>query len=125
MKFINEISSEIIACAIEVHRHLGPGLLESAYQECLCYELERAGLDVVREKKLPITYKDITLDHGYRLDILVENRIVVELKTVETFTDVHYAQILTYLRLGGYELGLLMNFNVKLLKHAIKRFIND
>lgn len=125
MKFINEISGEIISCAIEVHKHLGPGLLESAYQECLCYELGRAGLDVVREKKLPITYKDIILDHGYRIDILVENRIVVELKTVETFTDVHYAQILTYLRLGGYELGLLMNFNVKLLKNGIKRFIND
>jgi GxxExxY protein len=120
----NEISGEIISCAIEVHRHLGPGLLESAYQECLYHELQNAGLEVDREKSLPITYKDIKLDHGYRIDLLVENRIVVELKTIDAFTDVHFAQILTYLRLGGYELGLLINFNVKLLKQGIKRFIN-
>lgn len=125
MKFINELSSEIIACAIEVHRHLGPGLLESAYQECLCYELTQAGLDFEVEKKRPIVYKDITLDHGYRIDILVENKIVLELKTVEAFTDVHFAQILTYMKLGGYELGLLMNFKVKMLKNGIKRFINN
>ncbi len=123
MKFINELSGEIIACAIEVHRHLGPGLLESAYQECLCYELNQAGLNFEKEKKLPIIYKDITLDHGYRIDLLVEDKIVIELKTVETFTDVHFAQILTYMKLGGYELGLLMNFKVKMLKNGIKRFI--
>ena len=121
----NEITGEIIGCAIEVHNHLGPGLLESAYQECLCYELDKAGLLYVKEKSLPIVYKDIKLDHGYRIDILVENKIVIELKTVEAFTNVHYAQILTYLRLGGFELGLLINFNVQVLKNGIKRFINE
>lgn len=121
----NEITSEIINCAIEVHKQLGPGLMESAYQECLYYELQQAGLTVVKEKSLPIVYKELKLDHGYRIDLLVEDKIVVELKTVDEFINVHYAQILTYLRLGGYELGLLINFNVQLLKNGIKRFIND
>lgn len=121
----NEITGEIIRCAIEVHKQLGPGLLESAYQECLYYELQQAGLTVVKEKSLPIVYKELKLDHGYRIDLLVEDKIVVELKTVDAFINVHYAQILTYLRLGGYELGLLINFNVQLLKNGIKRFIND
>ncbi len=111
--------------AFAVHSALGPGLLESAYQECLCYELGQAGLNFEKEKKLPIVYKDITIDHGYRIDLLVENQIVIELKTVEAFTDVHFAQILTYMKLGGYELGLLINFKVKMLKNGIKRFIND
>ncbi|NJO91844.1 MAG: GxxExxY protein [Chloroflexia bacterium] len=121
----NEITGEIIGCAIEVHKHLGPGLLESAYQECLEYELSNAGLYVAKEVPLPVVYKDVKLDHGYRIDLLVENRIVVELKTVEAFTSVHHAQILTYLRLGGFELGLLINFNVSILKNGIKRFINE
>ncbi|MGG7033760.1 MAG: GxxExxY protein [Flavobacterium sp.] len=121
---LNALSYKVIGLAIEVHRHLGPGLLESAYQECLYYELKNAGLKIEKEKTLPIIYKDIQLDHGYRIDLLVENKIVIELKTVESFTDVHFAQILTYLKLGEYPLGLLMNFDSKILKNNIKRFIN-
>ncbi|WP_298549158.1 GxxExxY protein [uncultured Aquimarina sp.] len=119
----DEISKIIIGCAIEVHRNLGPGLLESAYQECLCYELKKKGLKLHKEKPLPVIYKDIKLDQGYRIDILVENKVVIELKTVEHFTDVHSAQVLTYLKLGEYKLGLLINFHVSLLKNGIKRFI--
>ena len=119
----NELTSIIIGKAIEVHRHLGPGLLESAYQECLYYELVNEGLKVEKEKPLPIIYKDIKLDHGYRIDLLVENKIIIELKTVESFTDVHTAQILTYMKLGEFGLGLLINFHVKLLKNGIKRFV--
>lgn len=121
----NDITKIIIGKAIEVHRALGPGLLESAYQECLFYELQNSGLSVKKEVPMPIIYKDIKLDHGYRIDILVENKIVVELKHVETLTDVHEAQILTYLKLGGYEIGLLINFNEKLIKRGIKRYINS
>lgn len=119
----NEISKIIIGKAIEVHKELGPGLLESAYQECLYYELTNLGLKVKKGKSLPITYKEIKLDHGYRIDLLVENKVVIELKTVEFLTDVHTAQILTYMKLGDYKLGLLLNFQVKLLKQGIKRFI--
>lgn len=119
----NEISKIIIGKAIEVHKELGPGLLESAYQECLYYELTNLELKVKKEKSLPITYKEIKLDHGYRIDLLVENKVVIELKTVEYLTDVHTAQILTYMKLGDYKLGLLLNFQVKLLKQGIKRFI--
>jgi len=121
---INELSYKVIGCAIEVHKQLGPGLLESAYTECLCYELRNEKLLVEREKALPVIYKDIKLDHGYRIDVLVENILVIELKTVESFTDVHSAQVLTYLRLGNYPLGLLMNFYSKILNQNIKRFIN-
>jgi GxxExxY protein len=120
----NEISSKIIRHAIEVHRLLGPGLLESAYKECLYYDLVKDGFHVEREKPMPIIYKEIKLDHGYRMDLLVENRVVVEIKTVEAFTDVHAAQLLTYLKLGNYKLGLLINFNTSLLKNGIKRMIN-
>lgn len=119
-----ELTSRIIKCAVEVHRGLGPGLLESAYRECLFYELKLNGLSVVREQPMPVIYKEIRLDHGYRLDLLVENKIVLELKTVECLTDVHFAQVLTYLRLGNYPLGLLLNFHVAILKHGIKRVIN-
>lgn len=121
---LNEISEKVIGCAIKVHRELGPGLLESAYQTCLIHELKNAGLNVRSEVPMPVVYQDIKLDHGYRMDILVEESIVVELKTVESFTDVHHAQVLTYLRLGHYKLGLLINFHVKMLKHGIKRIIN-
>lgn len=120
----NEISNIIIGAAIEVHKILGPGLLESAYQECLLSELKNKGLKVIKEKPMPIVFKDIKLDHGYRIDLLVEDKVVVEIKTVEGFTDVHFDQMLTYLRLGDYKLGLLINFHVKLLKNGIKRFIN-
>ena len=121
---LDTISYKIIGLAIEVHKQLGPGLLESAYQECLYYEIMNSGLSVEKQKALPIIYKDIKLDHGYRIDLLIENKIVIELKTVEGFTDVHFAQILTYLKLGNYPLGLLINFDSKILKNNIKRFIN-
>ena len=120
----NELSKIIIGCAIEVHKQLGPGLLESAYQECLFYELTQAGLRVKKEKPMPIVYKEVKLDHGYRIDLLIENRVVVELKTVDYLSDVHTAQILTYLKLGNYKLGLILNFNVSTLKEGIKRIIN-
>lgn len=120
----NEISNKVIGHAIEVHRMLGPGLLESAYKECLFYELIKDGLYVEKEKPMPILYKEVKLEHGYRIDLLVENKVVIEVKTVEGFTDVHAAQVLTYLRLGNYRLGLLMNFHVSLLKNGIKRIIN-
>ena len=120
----DEISRIVIGCAIEVHKNLGPGLLESAYQEeCLCYELKKKGLKIQKEKALPVIYKDIKLNQGYRIDILVENKVIIELKTVECSTEVHAAQILTYLKLGEYKLGLLINFHVSLLKNGIKRFI--
>lgn len=109
---------------IEVHKRPGPGLIESAYQECLYYELVQKGLDTKKEKSLPIVYKDVKLDHGYRLDLLVNNKVVVEIKTVEAFTDVHTVQVLTYLRLGNYKLGLLLNFHVTTFKNGIKRVIN-
>jgi len=120
----NDITNLIIGSAIEVHKTLGPGLLESAYQECLLYELKNKNLQVKKEVALPVVYKEVKLDHGYRIDLLVEDRIVIELKTVECFTDVHFAQILTYLKLGGYDLGLLINFHTSLLKNGIKRFTN-
>ena len=120
----NKISSLIIGRAIEVHKSLGPGLLESAYKECLYYELTKRDLQVARELPRPIVYKEVKLDHGYRIDLLVEKKVVVEVKTVEGFTDVHFAQLLTYLKLGNYRLGLLLNFNVTVLKKGIKRIIN-
>jgi len=121
----NELSEIIIGKALEIHKILGPGLLESVYQECLYYELTNEGFDVVKEKSMPISYKGISIDHGYRIDLLVENKVVVELKTVDELIDVHTAQILTYLKLGGYKLGLLINFKTKLLKHGIKRYVNN
>ena len=121
---LNNLSYQIIGCAIEVHRILGPGLLESAYQNCLIFELKKKGLKVEKEISLPITYKSIELDHGYRIDLLVNNQVVIELKTVEELTDVHKAQVLTYLKLGDFPLGLLINFHSKILKNNIKRYIN-
>lgn len=119
----SDLTNRILKCAFEVHQYLGPGLLESAYQECLLYELMETGLKVEKEKALPIVYKEVKLDHGYRIDLLVENKIVIEIKTVESFTDVHTAQVLTYLRLGDYKVGLLLNFYVTSLKNGIKRVI--
>ena len=121
---LQTISYTVIDLAIEVHRQLGPGLLESAYQEYLFYEIKKAGLKVEKEITLPIIYKEIRLDQGYRIDLLIEDKLVVELKTVENYTPVHFAQILTYLKLGNYPLGLLINYNSKILKNNIKRFIN-
>jgi GxxExxY protein len=117
------LTEKIIGAAIEVHRNLGPGLLESAYEACLVYELEAAGLAVERQKPVPLVYKDIRLDLGYRLDMVVDDQVVLELKAVDEFTDIHEAQILSYLKFSDYEVGLLINFNVRLLKDGIRRFI--
>lgn len=119
----NKITEIIIGCAIEVHRQLGPGLLESAYEECLCFELQKAGLMFERQKPVPILYKEIKLDCGYRMDILVENRVVVELKTVEALNPVHEAQILTYMKFANKNTGLLINFYVTVLKNGLKRYV--
>jgi GxxExxY protein len=121
---INQVTERIIGCAIEVHKQLGPGLLESAYEECLAFELENAGLIIERQKPIPVVYKKIKLDCGYRIDILVENLIVIELKTAEEFNPVYEAQILTYLKFSEKRIGLLINFNVKLLKDGLKRYIH-
>ncbi len=120
----NEIANRILGCALEVHKSLGPGLLESAYKECLFYKLNKEGLHVVKEKPMPLVFEEVQLECGYRIDLLVENKVVVELKSVEVLNDVHLAQTLTYLKLGNYKLGLLMNFNVSLLKNGIKRVVN-
>ena len=119
---INELTEKIIGCAIEVHKHLGPGLLESAYEECLAFELIKAGLYIDRQKAVPVIYKEIKLDYGYRIDILVEKQVVIELKTVDAFNPVHEAQILTYMKFAEMKIGLLINFNVTLLKNGIKRY---
>jgi len=118
---MNELTEISIGCAIEVHRALGPGLMESAYQECLLHELTTKSLNVEVEKQMPIVYKDLEINQRYRIDLLVKDTLVLELKTVEKFSPVHLAQILTYLRLGNYPVGLLINFNVELLKNGIKR----
>ncbi len=120
----NEISQKIIGCAIEVHKVLGPGLLESAYQECLSYELEKSGLNVQKQTPLPLIYKDMKLETGYRLVLIVENKVIIEIKSVETINDIHVAQLLTYLKLSGCRLGLLMNFNVLRIVDGIKRLAN-
>jgi GxxExxY protein len=116
-------SKVVIGCAIEVHRMVGPGLLESAYEECLVYELLRNGLNVERQKPIPVIYKDIKLDCGYRLDLLVEKCVIVELKSIESILTVHEAQILTYMRFAKVKTGLLINFNVRVLKSGLKRFV--
>ena len=119
----NEVTHEVIGAAIEVHRQLGPGLLESAYEECLARELALRNLNVERQKPVSIVYKDVKLECGYRIDLLVENRVIVELKSIESFAAIHEAIILTYLGLSGRRLGLLINFNVTVLKEGIKRYI--
>ena len=119
----NDITHEIIGAAIEVHKRLGPGLLESAYEECFAHELHLRNLRVDRQVGVPIVYKETKLDCGYRIDLLVEGRIVVELKSVESLAPIHEAIILTYLRLSGHKIGLLINFNVTVLKDGVRRFI--
>ena len=119
----NEITEQILKAAFTVHTALGPGLLESAYEECLFYELAQMGLNVTKQKPMPLIYKEVKMDIGYRVDLLVENCVVVEVKAVEAFNDVHLAQVLTYLKLSNCKLGLLLNFNVKSLKTGIKRVI--
>jgi GxxExxY protein len=118
------LSNTIIGCAIEVHRNLGPGLLESTYEQCLAYELSLKNIKFKTQVSLPIIYKDIKLDCGYRVDFLVEDKLIVELKSVEKLLNIHEAQLLTYLNLSKIKIGLLINFNVKLLKNGIKRFVN-
>jgi GxxExxY protein len=117
------LATAILDAAFKIHTELGPGLLESAYEECMYYELGKAGYFVEKQKILPLTYFDLDLKAGYRLDLLVENKVVVEIKAVESLKDVHIAQTLTYLRLSKCQLGLLLNFNVKLLKYGIKRVV--
>jgi len=120
----SELSGVVIGAAIEVHRHLGPGLLESAYESCLCRELELQGLSVARQVPLPVIYKGLSLDCGYRLDLVVNDELIVELKTVEKVLDIHKAQLLTYLKLTGRRLGLLINFNLPYLRDGVHRIIN-
>ena len=123
--FENEISYRIIRYSIEIHKALGPGLLESVYEECLFFELQQAGLKVAKQKPLPLIYKDTKLDAGFRLDLFVEDKVIVEIKAVELLNDIHTAQMLTYLRLSGCKLGLLINFNVLRLKDGIRRLVNN
>lgn len=123
MQNIEDTFKLILDCAFQVHTELGPGLFESTYEACLFYELQKAGLKVERQKSLPLIYKEIKFDAGYRIDLLVEDLIVVELKSVEELSDIHLAQVLTYLKLSKCKLGLLVNFNVKYLKNGIKRVI--
>jgi len=120
----NEITEKIIGCAIMVHKAFGPGLLESAYQSCLYYELVKSGLTVEKEKPLPLVYEEVKLDCGYRMDLVIERRIIVEVKSMDAISDIHLAQILTYLKLNNSRFGLLINFNVLKLKDGIKRVVN-
>jgi GxxExxY protein len=123
MSTINELTQRIIGAAIEVHRQLGPGLLESAYEECLARELQLRGVAFDRQKPIPVVYKGVKLECGYRIDLLVENRVVVELKAIEAIAPVHEAVVLTYLKLSGNRVGLLINFHVPVLKDGIRRYI--
>ena len=121
----NELLRIVFDCALKVHQSLGPGLLESAYEECLFYELRKIGLNVEKQKPLPLIYEEVKLDVGYRIDIIVENKLIIEIKSVEALNDVHFAQLLTYLKLTNCKLGLLINFNVSLIKNGVKRVVNN
>src|SRR5713101_1304078 len=120
-----ELTQKVIGCAMKVHTSLGPGLLESAYQECLCFELLRARLYVEKQKRMPLVYSEVKLECGYRVDIMVERRLILEIKSVEAINDIHLAQVLTYLRLANCRLALLMNFNVLRLRDGIRRVVNQ
>lgn len=120
----NEISKIVFEAGLKVHKALGPGLLESAYEECLYYELNKTGLFVEKQKGLPLVYEDVTMEIGYRADIIIENKFIVEVKSVEALNDVHLAQVLTYLKLSDCKLGMLINFNVSLFKDGVRRVIN-
>jgi GxxExxY protein len=121
----NELSKIVFNCALKVHQNLGPGLLESAYEECLFYELMKMGLDIQKQKALPLVYEEVKLDIGYRIDIIIENKLILEIKSVEALNDIHFAQLLTYLKLTNCKLGMLINFNVLLIKNGIKRVANN
>ena len=123
-RYLNELSGKVIGAAINVHKRLGPGLLESAYEECLYYELGKAELEVEKQRPLPLIYDEVKLDCGYRIDLIVEKQLILEVKSVEALNDIHLAQVLTYLKLSNCRLGLLMNFNVLKLKDGIKRVVN-
>ena len=120
----NEIAKIIFDLGLKIHRTLGPGLLESAYEECLFYEIRKFGLKVEKQKVLPLIYEEVKLEVGYRIDLLIENKLIVEVKSVEALNDIHLAQVLTYLKLSDCKLGLLMNFNTSLFKNGVKRIIN-
>ncbi|MDQ3010014.1 MAG: GxxExxY protein [Acidobacteriota bacterium] len=120
---VNDLTGMIIGAAIEVHRSLGPGLLESAYEECLCRELMLRGIKFRRQLPIPLEYKGIKLEKGYQLDLLIENTVVVEIKSVESIHPIFEAQVLTYMRLGGWKIGLILNFNIEVLKNGIRRFV--
>lgn len=122
---LDDITREVIGAAIKVHRALGPGLLESAYEACIAFELAQSGLKVEAQKPLPLFYREVKLDCGYRLDLLVEEKVIVEFKAVESLSPVHEAQLLSYLRLSGCKVGLLINFNVRILKNGIRRLVNN
>jgi GxxExxY protein len=122
---LDSITRRIIGAAIEVHKHLGPGLLESAYESCLAFELSERGLAIERQKPLPIKYKNVLLDCGYKLDLVVEDSVIVELKAIEQLLPIHEAQLLSYLRISGKSTGLLINFHVRVLKNGLKRIVND
>lgn len=119
----DELSNQVIGCALEVHRNLGPGLLESTYEQCLAYELKASGIPFKLQHPLPVEYKSIKLDCGYRIDILIDERIIVELKSVDKILPIHQAQLLTYMKLASISIGLLINFNVKYLRDGIKRMV--
>lgn len=121
----NELATIIVDASLEVHRELGPGLLESVYENCLAFELRQRGLNVMQQQPLPVVYKDVRMDMGFRLDLWVENKVVIEVKSVDALNDVHLAQTLTYLKLTSNKLGLLINFNVPLIKHGIRRVVNN
>ena len=121
----NELSYKIIGCALELHRKIGPGLLESAYENALAYDLRNSGLDVLQQVPMPFIYKEVKMDIGYRIDLLINNKVIVEIKSVENLAPVHFSQVLTYLKLSGKKLGLLMNFNSKSLKDGIHRLANN
>jgi len=121
----NEISKIVFESALKVHKALGPGLLESAYEECLYFELKKRGLKTEKQKGLPLVYEEIKMDIGYRIDLLVENKVIIELKSVEALNEVHMAQVLTYLKLSNCKLGMLINFNVSLIKNGIRRIVNN
>lgn len=121
----NELSRIVFDCALKVHKRLGPGLLESSYEACLFYELNKLGLNVVKQKPLPLVYEEVKLDIGYRIDIIVEDKLILEIKSVDALNDIHFAQLLTYLKLTNCKLGLLINFNVVLIKDGIKRIVNN
>lgn len=121
----NELSKIVFNCALKVHQNLGPGLLESAYEECLFYELMKTGLDIQKQKALPLVYEEVKLDIGYRIDIIIENKLILEIKSVEALNDIYFAQLLNYLKLTNCKLGMLINFNVLLIKNGIKRVVNN